>query len=67
MIRRRFSGELVDAEATPKSSLREEGVYSVNRRNELIWTLSLKPGEERKLKYHYTVLVHQWGSASRTL
>ena len=59
VIRRRLSGELVDAEATPKSSLREEGVYSVNRRNELVWTLTLKAGEERKLKYHYTVLVHQ--------
>jgi hypothetical protein len=57
VIRRRFSGELVHADGEPKSSLREEGVYSVNKRNELLWTLPLKPGEERKLTYRYTVLV----------
>ena len=56
-IRRRFSGELVSAEGEPKSALREEGVYSVNKRNELFWNLALKPGEERKLKYRYSVLV----------
>ena len=57
VIRRRFSGDLVQAEGAPKAALREEGVYSVNRRNELLWTLSLQPGEERKLRYTYTVLV----------
>jgi hypothetical protein len=57
VIRRRFSGELVNADGEPKSSLREEGVYSVNKRNELLWTMPLKPGEERKLTYRYTVLV----------
>ncbi len=57
VLRRRFSGELVDADAKPKTSLREEGVYSVNKRNELLWTFPLKAGEERKLKYRYTVLV----------
>ena len=49
----------MDADATPKATLREEGVYSVNRRNDLVWTIPLKAGEERKLKYRYTVLVHQ--------
>jgi hypothetical protein len=57
VIRRRFSGELLDADENPKTSLREEGVYSVNKRNELLWTLSLKAGEEKKLRYRYTVLV----------
>jgi hypothetical protein len=57
VIRRRFSGELLHADGDPKSTLREEGVYSVNKRNELLWTLPLKPGEERKLNYRYTVLV----------
>jgi hypothetical protein len=32
-------------------------VYAVNRRNELVWVFSLKAGEERALKYSYTVLV----------
>ena len=57
VMRKRFSGELTSAEGSPKSSLREEGVYSINKRNELVWNLPLKSGEERKLKYTYTVLV----------
>jgi hypothetical protein len=57
LIRRRFSGELVQADGDPKRQLREEGVYSINKRQELIWTLPLKGGEEKKLKYTYTVLV----------
>ena len=57
VIRRRFSGELVSADADPKRQLREEGVYSVNKRQELVWNFALKGGEEKKLKYTYTVLV----------
>lgn len=57
LIRRRFSGELVQADGSPKASLREEGVFSINRRNELLWSFPLKSGEERILKYTYTVLV----------
>ena len=57
VVRRRFSGELINAEGEPKSSLLEDGVYSVNKRNELFWTIPLKAGEERKLKYRYSVLV----------
>jgi hypothetical protein len=57
VIRRRFSGELVSADGDPKLSLREEGAWSVNRRNELLWTLTLKAGEEKKLTYRYRVLV----------
>ena len=57
VIRRRFSGELLKAEGDPKASLSAEGVVSVNKRNELLWSLPLKAGEEKKLKYSYTVLV----------
>ncbi|MBY0513691.1 MAG: DUF4139 domain-containing protein [Gemmataceae bacterium] len=57
VLRRRFSGEIVQAEGAPKVALREEGVVSVNRRQELRWAFPLKPGEERTLKYTYTVLV----------
>ena len=57
LIRRRFSGELVQADANPKQTLREEGVYAVNKRQELVWELPLAGGEERKLKYTYTVLL----------
>ncbi len=57
IIRRRFSGELVKADSDPKASLHAEGVYSVNKRNELDWNLTLKGGETKTLKYSYTVLV----------
>ena len=57
VIRRRLSGELVSADDAPKVALREEGVYSVNKRQEMLWTFPLKGGEEKKLKYTYTVLV----------
>jgi hypothetical protein len=57
VIRRQFSGDLLSADGSPKSVLREEGVYSVNKRNELLWTFDLKPGEEKTLAYRYSVLV----------
>jgi hypothetical protein len=57
VIRRQFSGDLTNADANPKVTFREEGVYSINRRNELTWTLPLKAGEEQMLHYEYTVLV----------
>jgi hypothetical protein len=57
VIRRRFSGELIQAEGAPKTSLLTEGVQSINRRNEIVWSLPLKGGEEIKMKYSYSVLV----------
>lgn len=57
VIRRRFSGDLLSADGNPKAVLREEGVYSVNKRNELIWSFPLKSGEEKKFAYRYGVLV----------
>ncbi len=58
VVRRRFSGELNSADGKPKKELLELGVYSVNERNELIWELTLKPGETKTLKYTYTVLAY---------
>lgn len=54
-----FSGDLVTAEGNPKVALREGGAYSVNKRNEAIWEISLKPGEEQSFKYTYNVLVNR--------
>jgi len=56
VIRRQFSGDLLSADQSPKQTLLEEGISSVNQRNELFWTLSLEPGEEVTLTYRYTVL-----------
>lgn len=57
VVRRQFSGDLLRADGEPRVGLREEGVYSVNRRYEMSWTFPLKSGEEKTLKYEYTVLV----------
>lgn len=57
VIRRRFSGKLIEADGSPEIVLREEGVYSVNPRHELTWRITLNPGEERTLEYRYSVLV----------
>jgi hypothetical protein len=57
LIRRQFSGDLVSATDSPESKLREEGIDSVNKRNELKWELTLQPGEEKKITYSYTVLI----------
>lgn len=57
VIQRRFSGDLVQADREPACSLREEGAGYVNKRNQLTWRLTLKPGEEVKLTYRYTLLV----------
>ena len=57
IVRRQFAGDLTRADREPKLELREEGIYSVNRRNELTWTLPLKAGESVTLSYEYTVLV----------
>jgi len=57
VVHREFSGELQSADGTPEKTLREEGVYSVNQRNELTWTLTLKSGEEKTLTYKYVAFV----------
>ena len=57
VIRRRFSGDLISADENPRITLMEEGVYSVNRRNELVWTLNLGPAEEKIICYQYSALV----------
>jgi hypothetical protein len=57
VIRRRFSGDLLEGSGSPKCTLLEEGAYAVNRRQELVWALRLGPGEEQSLVYTYHVLV----------
>lgn len=58
IIKRQFSGDYVKGDESPKIDLREEGVWTVNKRNELTWSLSLKPAEERTVKFQYTVLIN---------
>ena len=57
VIRRAFSGELIEADGEPSVELLESGVYSINPRHELVWTITLEPGEARDLEYRYSLLV----------
>jgi hypothetical protein len=57
IVKRRFSGELLEADREPLDVLLEEGAWSVNDRHELIWTIDLAPGETRALAYRYRILV----------
>lgn len=57
LVRRRFSGELLEADLSPRCGLLEEGAYSVNKRNQLDWQLELEPGAQQEMTYRYTVLV----------
>ena len=58
LIRRRFSGELLEADGKPTCELMELGAYSVNERNELTWELTLDPGQVKTLTYRYSVLAY---------
>jgi hypothetical protein len=58
LIRRRFSGELLEADREPTVNQLEEGVYDVNRRNELVWNVEVQAGESITLGYRYKVLVY---------
>ena len=58
-IRCEFSGELLEADASPEKSLRTEGVASDNPRRQLDWTVKLPPGQEKVLTYRYQVLVRR--------
>jgi hypothetical protein len=56
-IRREFSGKLIEADANPESKLRAQGVFSVNPRRQLDWTIQIPAGGEKELTYRYEVLV----------
>jgi hypothetical protein len=57
IAKRQFSGDYISGDAEPKVELREEGIWSLNKRNELTWTLMLQPSEEKTIKFEYSVLV----------
>jgi hypothetical protein len=58
-IRCGFSGKLIEADGEPESTLRTEGVASVNPRRQLDWTIQLPAGQEKELTYRYDVLVRR--------
>jgi hypothetical protein len=57
VVRRPFSGDLIEADESPRVRLLTEGIRAFNPRHELTWTLPLQPGEKRTLTYRYDVFV----------
>ena len=56
-VSRQFSGELEKSPAGTTVRALNEDLKSVNRKHELQWEFTLKPGETKKLKYAYVVLI----------
>ena len=55
-----LSGEFISAATEPdERRVLGSSVFSVNKRQQMRWTLLLKPGEERTLAYQYSVLVRR--------
>lgn len=52
-ILKRFSGNAIEAERNPKITKLPEGTFSINERNEVVWTIDLNPGEKTEVKYTY--------------
>lgn len=59
VIRTDFSGELIEAQGDPKTSLRADGARSVNPHRQLVWTLDLANWESKTLTYRYSLLVNR--------
>lgn len=60
VVRLGFTGEHLSASPEPGDrQVLASGVYSVNRRESLQWTLDLQPGEAQTLAYRYSVLVRR--------
>ncbi len=58
-IRHAIRGVISEIEGSPKLATREESLEDINRVHEALWTVTLNPGEERRLNYKYSVLVYR--------
>ena len=58
LIEMDYFGEFVSATGKPeKKALNHFG--SLNPKNQLVWNLTLKPGETRKLEFRYNIIVNR--------
>jgi hypothetical protein len=56
-IRKDFTGELVSSDDNPESTKTVKGLIQINPTGRLVWNLTLKPGEKRKITYTYKLYV----------
>ena len=53
-----YFGEFVSADGKPeKKALNHFG--SLNPKNQMVWNIILKPGEERKLDFRYNIIINR--------
>jgi hypothetical protein len=58
-VRHAIRGNVSEIDGEPKTVTREDSLEDINRINEVLWTVNLNPGEERRLTYKYSVLVYR--------
>ncbi len=58
-IRHAIRGKISEIAGDPKVITREESLEDINRVHEAHWTVTLNPGEERRIAYKYSVLVYR--------
>jgi hypothetical protein len=58
-VRQSIRGIIHEIDATPKIVTREESLEDVNRVHDVVWTVMLNPGEEKRLTYKNSVLVYR--------
>lgn len=58
-VRHAIRGIIHEIDGDPKTITREDSLEDVNRLNEVLWTVHLNPGEERKMTYKYSVLIYR--------
>jgi hypothetical protein len=56
-VRHSIRGVIAEIDGTPKRTTREDSLEDVNRVHDVVWVVTLNPGEEKKLTYKNSVLV----------
>jgi len=50
-------GDITHVDGTPRITQREGTLTDINPTRDVLWVVTLNPGEEKKLTYSYTTLV----------
>lgn len=58
-IRHSVRGIIHEIDGSPNLTTREESLESVNRIHDVVWVMTLNPGEEKRLTYKNSVLVYR--------
>ncbi|MBI3824125.1 MAG: hypothetical protein HY289_15765 [Planctomycetes bacterium] len=58
-VRHSIRGVVSEIDGSPKVTTREESLEDVNRVHEVVWTVTLNPGEEKRVTYKNSVLVYR--------